>query len=410
MKILIISQYAGSPTLGMVIRNYNWAREFLQLGHDCTIIAASYSHYRHTNIDINSSCYERKLIDGATYYWVKTAHYNGDSYLGRILGMLSFHYRLQKVLKYLEKDFDIVVASSPQPFQIFQAKYFSAKCSAKLVYDIRDLWPLTLRKIGKFSKYNPFIMALQVAENFALKHADLVTAVPQNSKKYLISKGMAPSKFLAIGNGYSLTENQNEAQLESSIQAHLISLKRKGYHLIGYCGALGLTNALHIAIESIAQAENRNIHLALVGSGNKEKDLIQLAKQLGLEHRVHFYGSINSSQIPSFLSYMDATYIGTLKSSLFKYGASPTKVNDYMAAAKPIIYSVGDPRNPVEQSGCGVSCNAEDILEIARAMDALFNLPKSELIAKGKLGLEWMLQNQTVDKHVALILEALREH
>lgn len=409
MKILIISQYAGSPALGMVIRNYNWARELVRLGHDCTIIAASYSHYRHTNIDVNISSHKRQFIDGVTYYWIKTAHYNGDSYVGRIMGMLSFHYRLQKVLKNLEKDFDLVVASSPQPFQIFQAKYFSANCSAKLIYDIRDLWPLTLRKIGKFSKYNPFIMALQMAENFALKHADLVTAVPQNSKKYLVSKGMAPYKFLAIGNGYSPTENRVETPVTSSMRAHLLSLKDKGYHLIGYCGSLGLTNALHVAIESIAQTENSNVHLALVGSGNKEKDLIQLTERLGLQHRVHFYGSIKSSQIPDFLSYMDATYIGTLKSSLFKYGASPTKVNDYMAAAKPIIYAVGDPRNPVAQSGCGANCVAEDIVGIARAMDALFNLSSSELIAMGKLGLEWMLQNQTVDRHVTLILETLRE-
>lgn len=410
MKILFISQYAGTPRRGMVIRNYNWANNLASKGHRCTIIAASYSHYRTKNVEIGKNCFAKEEIDNVTYFWVKTATYNGESYIGRIWGMLTFHYRLRKLLNNLEKDYDVVIVSSPQPFQIFQAKAFSTECSAKLIYDIRDLWPLTPRKLGGFSKYHPFIIALQYAENFALKYADLVTTVPQNSKKYLVSKGLHPSKFLHIGNGYNPPEDPTSSKIPESVRVQLRTLKQEGNILIGYCGSLGLSNAMHTAISAISETQNKRIHLVIVGSGNKKEELMTMSMQLKVKHRIHFLTPIRTEQIPEFLTYIDATYAGTLKSSLYKYGASLTKINDYMAAAKPIIYAVGDRGNAIETSGCGTSCEAENVEAIAKAMDTLSTLSNFDLIEMGKKGYDWLYQHQTVDQQMRRVLEKLNEH
>lgn len=407
MKILFISQYAGSPELGMVTRNYNWASELTRMGHDCEIIAASYSHYRNRHPQMNGQSLKSEIIDGIKYQWVKTPVYDGNSNLGRVHAILKFQWGVSRILKSFKNDYDIVIASSPHPFQIFQAKYFADRCNAKLVYDIRDLWPLTLRKLAGFSSNHPFILALQYAEKYALRHADIVTAVPQNSKKYLISKGMAPSRFLAIGNAYNKNSNTELAPLEESHKIQLQKLKNQGAILVGYTGTLGFANAMHTAIEALSKTTNSDMHLVIVGEGNRKQDLQVLAQSLNLGNRVHFLKPVPFNQIPDFLSLIDITYAGTLYSSLYKYGASLTKINDYMAASKPIIYAVGDPKNPIERSECGISCRAEDSDQIAIDMDKLASLPKEELSAIGEKGRKWLLENQTIQKQMEMILNKL---
>ena len=109
----------------------------------------------------------------------------------------------------------------------------------------------------------------------------------------------------------------------------------------------------------------------------------------------------------SFLSLMDASYAGGLKSTLYEYGASLTKINDYMASEKPIIYAVGDPNSSIEKSGCGIFCKAEDIDQIAIAMDKIAKMNNSELQVMGERGRTWLLKNQTIQRQIQQILNKL---
>ena len=49
MRILLISQYAGSIEMGMEYRPFCLAREWLRTGDRTLIVAGSYSHLRRTN-------------------------------------------------------------------------------------------------------------------------------------------------------------------------------------------------------------------------------------------------------------------------------------------------------------------------------------------------------------------------
>ena len=46
MNILLINHYAGSNIHGMEYRPYYLAKEWVKVGHDVTIVAASFSHVR----------------------------------------------------------------------------------------------------------------------------------------------------------------------------------------------------------------------------------------------------------------------------------------------------------------------------------------------------------------------------
>lgn len=409
MKILIISQYAGSSEHGMVIRNYNWATELKSRNHQVTLIAGSFSHSRQKNPDIGTGEIATHSINGLRYIWLKVKPYKASSNIARVRAMVSFTLRLSHVLKRLKNtNYDLVIASSPQPFIIYSAYSFAKRCGAKLIYDIRDLWPLTLKELGNISGWHPFIVAMQHAEDFACRNADLITAVPQNCKRYLISRGMKEKKFLHIGNGY-LQKTTAPSPLLQTHARKLDQLKKEDKLLIGYCGALGRANSMHTAIQALAKCESKKIHLIMVGDGPFKDQLINLAHELNLQSRVHFLMPIPHDRIDDFLSRINVAYISGIRSKLYEYGCSPTKMNDYMAAAKPIIYGMGDPNNPVEQSGGGIVCDAENETQVAQAMDRFAKMQTSDLNAIGTLGRNWLIKHQTVNAQIDAILTRLSD-
>ena len=392
----------------MVIRNYNWAVDLVRRGHKVTIVASAYSHYRNIQpTKKRNDLIKEEYIDGIRYLWVRGPHYKPNSALGRTHSL--FYYTLQtyRLKHWLNKKYDVVIASSPQPFCIWPAARIARQHNAKLVYDIRDLWPLTLTELGNMSRYNPIVWMMQRAENYACKVADLIAAVPNNCKDYLIKKGMTPEKFLAIGNGLLIKEHPVTAPAPKTHTDVIEKIKSNGGFVVTYTGAIGYANALHCLLEAAAKAK-KNVHVVLVGKGNHIENLTNLAKSLEIEDRFHILPPIQHAEIQDLLSHADATYVGLHYTPLyFKMGASPTKLNDYMMAAKPIIYAIGDPNNGVELSGCGICCTAENIEQITEALNTLESTPAADLHKIGENGREWLFQNQIVPKQMDKILNKL---
>ena len=64
MNIILINHYAGSNIHGMEFRPYYLAREWVKMGHNVTIIAASFSHLRQKS---GYSVITEEFIDGIRY-------------------------------------------------------------------------------------------------------------------------------------------------------------------------------------------------------------------------------------------------------------------------------------------------------------------------------------------------------
>ena len=174
MNILLINHYAGSPQYGMGYRPYYFAREWGRMGHKVTIVAASFSHLRSKQPKVNGNISE-ELIDDIQYIWIKTPSYEGNG-IRRVQNMLTFVGKLISLSRRLSKKLkpDVVIASSTYPLDIFPAYLVSRFSKAKLIFEVHDLWPLTPIKLGKMSKWHPFIVVLQIAEDFAYKNANKV--------------------------------------------------------------------------------------------------------------------------------------------------------------------------------------------------------------------------------------------
>ena len=96
---------------------------------------------------------------------------------------------------------DIVIASSTYPLDTYPAQKIAKISKAKYVHEVHDMWPATLYEVGGMSKWHPFVVAMQIAENSAYKHCDKCVALLPYSKKYMVQHGFNPEKFINIQNG-----------------------------------------------------------------------------------------------------------------------------------------------------------------------------------------------------------------
>ena len=405
MNILILSHFAGSPEHGMVFRNYAMAREWVRQGHNVTIVASGYSHVRQHQPALKGRL-GVQTIDGVHYIWVWGPRYAQSGQLGRVASMAAYTVQCLWLRLPLQAHYDVVIASSPHPFTIYPAAKLARQFKARLVFDIRDLWPLTPIHLGNASPSHPFIKLLQAAEDYACRHADLVTAVPHNAEPYLRSRGLAPGRFLAVGNG-ALHDDSPAVPLPETHLVLLRRLRESGAFILGYAGTLGTANAMNTAVDALARTD-QHVHLVMMGEGACQAALLQQAQRLGCHDRVHFLAPVTRRQVADFLAQIDVAYVGVRASPLYAYGASLTKLNDYMLASVPILYSAGDNNNPVEAAGAGICCPPDDPAAIAQAINHMHGIPEERLRAMGEAGRHWCLANHMVENQVQQILQTLQ--
>lgn len=407
MNIIFFAHFAGSPDHGMVYGHYFLAREWVKLGHQVTIIAASFAHTRFVQ-PIQSKKIQEQYIDGIKYIWIPTPVYKPEKWFGRILSILAYTFKI-KYLKLPLENVDIVICSSHFPSPIYTARRYAIRFKAKLVFEVRDIWPLTLTELGSVSKKNPFIVWLQRAENYAYQHADKVVSVLPVAKSHMIAHGMNENKFVYIPNGVDLESSTNRAPLPSEHLNRLMTFHENKKIIIGYAGRVGLANVLHVLIEALALCNDPEIGIAILGDGSHLEEIKKLAQKLGITENILFLAPVKKNQVQHFLSGIDVAFIGLQKQSIFRFGVSPTKLNDFMLASKPIIYAIDTPYNIVEISDAGFSCSPEDSVALCKLLNKIKRTDPLSLQKMGQRGHDWIRANHSYEVLAKKFIDALNQ-
>lgn len=390
MNIILINHYAGSNIHGMEFRPYYLAREWVKMGHNVTIIAASFSHLRQKNPDI--SAITEEVVDGIKYIWLPVNKYQGNGVM-RFKNMLAFIYQLYKNMgKFIGLKPDVVIASSTYPLDSYPAYKLAKKTGAKFVFELHDLWPLSPMELGGMSKWHPFIILMQKAEDFWCAHADKVISILPKTEEYLRTRGLKDGKICHIPNGIVLSEYDNVLPLKADYAELLDKLHNSGKFLIGFAGAHGIANALNVLLYAAEKLQNTDAYFVLVGQGQEKENLKALVQKLKLDN-VLFLDSIPKKMVPAFLNKMDVLYIGWQNKSIYRFGISPNKLMDYMMASKPILHSVTAGNDLVQEANCGISVPAEDVDAVADAIKKFMVMSKAELSALGKNGKEYVIKH-----------------
>jgi glycosyltransferase involved in cell wall biosynthesis len=384
----IINQYASTPETGTAVRHYNLAKELAKMGHKVYLIAASYNHLLLTPPYLKDD-YRIDDISGFKFVWIRMPRYAHSHSKIRVLNWFIFAWKILKLSKIISDKANTILYSSPSLVPFLGAYLLARKLNSKLVWDIRDLWPLTLIELGKISKLHPFIFFHQWLENFACRKSDFIISNLPMVYNYLLKKGVKQSSFSWIPNGLSIDNFRKKNFLNLKTKKQL-PLKK---FIIGYAGSLGISNAPKPLLDAVLLTRNdKNIHYVLVGNGGLRKTIEEFILNNKLTN-ITLLNAIPKNEIPSLLKYFDICYAGFNKSSLYKYGTALNKLPEYFMSGKPILFSINSPYKPVNKAKAGFTVPAEDTKAIVRAIYKLKKMPLIKRKQLGKNGQDYAIKN-----------------
>ncbi len=362
MNILLINHYAGSVEMGMEFRPYYFAREWCKMGHHVDIIAADYSHLRIKNPKVSKD-FQSEEIDKITYHWVKAGEYKGNG-AKRAFSMFRFvgklWLRAGKIAKWYKPD--VVITSSTYPLDTYAGQRIAGKSGARLIHEVHDMWPISPMEMGGMSRFHPFIVLMQLAENSFCRKSDCVVSLLPGAKAYFMAHGMKENKFVPIANGFF------------------------GSHTRSY--------AIEYLISAVKQFSPKEVGLVLVGDGVDKKRLQRMSEG---SSNIWFLDPIPKASIPAFLEMADGIYIGAVRNRMLRFGICMNKLFDAMMSRKPILYAVEAPNNYIRKFHCGVSVLPEDTDALVGGIRKLVSMSVEERQEMGRRGKQAVLDHFTYD-------------
>ena len=391
-SIWFISKYASPPLYSKApSRLFHLANEFSKFGYQVTLVTSDSNHL--SNFPYSKRIYNKVVVDGVNLLWIKTLKYTRTASLKRLLSWIDFEFKLFLLKINNKSKPDIVIISSLSILSIIYGYYLKKRFKSFLVFEVRDIWPLTMTEEGGFSTHHPVVKLIGLVERFGYHKSDLIVGTMPKLNIHVKNIINYEKPFLCSPLGFNPSEYTDDS---SDIINPFSYLSNKNKIMIGYAGSMGITNALEPFIDAIKKISyNSSIHFLLVGSGDlKEK----YENELKDYNNVTFLPRISQDKVKYFLEICDILYLSTKDSKVWEYGQSMNKIVEYMIAGKPIIASYTGYQSMINEAECGTFIQSVNSEDIKNTLLLYSNKSKEELKQIGFKGKIWIYHNRTYEK------------
>ncbi|MGL5623437.1 glycosyltransferase family 4 protein, partial [Cetobacterium sp.] len=250
------------------------------------------------------------------------------SVFSRGISYFKFLINSLKIGLNLGKNSDLIIASSPQLLVGVSGSIIALLNRKKMILDIRDLWPDIVLDMNIMKKYNPIYFGLKVLEKIMYLGADTIVYNSPGFRSYLEKQNKEMSLITNGLDDYIL----DFFKLKNS-EKKLNSNKYK----IMYAGNLGIAQDLVLLTEFVEKYANE-VEVILIGQGSQEKEIISRIE----EKKINNIKVLNSLPREELLyKYLEADILFLqLKNIKMFQKTIPSKIFEYMATGKPIIYGL----------------------------------------------------------------------
>ncbi len=298
------------------------------------------------------------------------------------LNYLSFIISASIKIKKLKDSFDVVFVYQLSPVLMgIPAIKYSKKYNKPLFLYCLDLWPESLKMYIK-SETNPLFKYIKKISNSIYKSCDLIAVQSTSFIDYFTEyHGIEKQKIMYI------PAFADEAYLKQDFETTDDCID---FVFLGNLGKAQNLLSILEAVELIKDVQNFKVHF--VGDGSCLDDMKDFVKNNQLENIVTFYGRRPVSEMPDFYKKADVCLV-SLKADNKTGLTLPAKVQGYMAAGKPILGMIkGSAKDVIEESGCGICVEPDDIEGFANAMKDFIEHKEKYSIA-GKNGRDYFIKN-----------------
>ena len=277
-------------------------------------------------------------------------------------------------------EFDVVVCTTPPLLLTTSAIKIAKRKKAKLVLDVRDVWPDVAYEMGSFTPGSPYGHFFAYIAKCGFKAADLVSTVSAGKADKLKGRVSAGTPVELVPNGI------DEAFVRTDEDPATVERFRLNEGPICcYVGNIGLAQGLGTLLD--IAAVRPGVRFLLFGAGADKKALEQRAEAQRLAN-VEFCGRVDAKGVYTVLKHSALSYVPLVSSRL--RDSIPTKLYECVACGCPVLLAAqGDSVDLLEETGLGAHAAPEDPEGLLRAFDELlardFGADERAAASKGML-------------------------
>lgn len=389
--IWYINKYASPPGSNGGLRGLSLASEWVKQGHDAIVINSRANHYVITATTTGHPIFpgfRRTEYLGVPTYTHQTIQYSTTASARRILSWLHFELGLLTLpLKQLPAPTHVIV-SSLSLLTILNGYRLAKRFQARLVFEVRDIWPLSLTVESSLTERNLLVRALSWIERFGYTNADVVVGTMPNLVAHVHAVAGSATRVETIGLGI-------DRELSNITKSKIRRVVGKRFRVV-YAGSVGRANALH---RLLAVAETLSATEGLAFEFFGKGDYLQEFQTKYARHpNIQFQGALPRAELLETMKTADVVFFAAEDSEIWKYGQSLHKVVEYMALGRPIIAAYSGFSSMIDEADCGVFVHPDDEEGLRRHILEFMGMTPSVRDAIGARGRAWILKHRTYKK------------
>ena len=350
-RILIISQnfYPEIGSAGNRIKNIY---QLLKSTYEVDVLTTEASYPNKKLYVDEDFWYDQKLNEDEHIYRVKiTNRKYTKSMFNRLLYYLEMMMRMIWMILFSKNKYDTVFVTSPPIFLGLVGILAKLRFKAKLILDVRDLWPDSLKGVGVFN-YKWVIGFFKVIEKCMYNQADSIV---------INSKGFYNPILQVLKKDMPILFMPNSIREEEFV---LEQQKNEDFTVV-YSGNIGLAQDVEFLKDLSRALYEKGITLKVIGFGLKRGELQDFVKEHKLKN-VHFIKAMTRQQCLKLIKQSHVGVLGLKDEDVFDT-VLPGKLIDYIACGLPIVAGVsGYTKSIIEEKGIGYVSETRDVNEIVK--------------------------------------------
>jgi len=361
---------------------------------------------------------EGKIFEGYKATGIQQEEYSGIEVLriplrqrgknsgkGMALNYLSFIVSGYLFAPYALRDrkFDVVFVYGLSPLlQALPAVYLAWLKRAPLVLWVQDLWPESLVATG-FIKNKWLLGSVALAVRYIYRYSDSILIQCEGFRASVERLTSKKDRIRYFPNSAEGTPPELFTTSQGSLIANAVAQKFS----VVFAGNIGTAQSCETIIEAAKLLQHaENIKFYLIGNGSMADAITKSIEDGGLNNVV-MTGRVPPEDMA--LIYASASVLLlTLRDESALSATTPSKLQSYLAAGKPVIASSnGESANVVIKANAGLACQAGDTSALAEAVIKLYEMQPEERVRLGENGREYFKAHYQLKSRVAELVAHL---
>ena len=277
---------------------------------------------------------------------------------------------------------DLIFIYEPSPITVcLPALLLKRLKSAPIMFWMQDLWPESLSATGAISS-EKILKMVDILVRFIYRGCERILVQSRTFIEPVKRQDGDPNRILYFPN--SAEELYQPVVIEKDAPEGAIM--PEGF-CVTFAGNIGAAQDFETILNAAERLkEHKYIHWVIIGDGRMFQWVKRQVIKRRLSETVHLLGRYPAEAMPRFFALSDVLLVILKKEPIFAL-TIPSKVQSYLACAKPIIAALdGEGARVIKEAGAGVTCPAENPKALTEAVLNLYNVSEKDRKEMGKKG------------------------